>query len=86
MLYAAYAGQRRTAPLDTGVIISINGSIGNIGIPSKILARGRHENYGAAGESTEPYLVVANSTHGFLVAIPEDSTELTHTLQIFKFV
>ena len=88
-LYAAYAGQRKTSNLQFSwgtTTMSIVGAIGNIGIPSAIMTATVVENTKSCGSSDEPFLVVANTSHGFQVAIPEDSDVLTHTIQIFKFV
>ena len=88
VLYAVYAGQRNTPKLNATAVstISIIGSIGNIGIPSKWYSISVVEDTRSYGASKEPFLIIANTANGFVVAIPEDSTTLTHTLQIFKFV
>lgn len=92
-LYAVYAGSRRTSMVQLGVNttnFSMAGAIGNIGIPSKWSLYGVIcsvvEDTKSCGISNEPFLIIANSSNGFVVAIPEDSTNLTHTIQIFKFV
>lgn len=88
-LYAVYAGQRYTSriqfPYGT-TTMSVDGSVGNIGIPSKWLKGTVVEETKSCGESNEPFLIIANTLYGFQVAIPEDSEVLTHTLQMFKFV
>lgn len=92
-VYPVYAGSKRTSMVQFGVSatnFSIAGAIGNIGIPSKWNLYGIIcsvvEDTKNCGISNEPFLIIANSSNGFVVAIPEDSTNLTHTIQIFKFV
>lgn len=89
VLYAAYAGSRRSAPIlvmGNQTVFSITNAIGNIGIPSNIFGATPAAETQKAGASNEPFFIVANNDWGFVVAIPEDSTVLTHTVQIFKFV
>ena len=85
-LYAVYAGKRKMLVDDDTLTVSIDGSIGNIGIPSVIGAFVVATDTKEAGASTEPFLIVANTYYGFQVAIPEGSAVLTHTLQIYKFI
>ena len=92
-LYAVYAGSRNTAPVEFPAFtqpLSISGAIGNIGIPSAFSIESIIgpvvEETASAGESDEPFFAFANKHFGFQVAIPEDSTEFTHTIQILKFV
>lgn len=84
-LYAVYASLRNTAPIGVVGCLSVAGAIGNIGIPSTFLGAQVVEATKAAGKSTEPFLIVANDSWGFIVAIPENSTKFTHTIQMFKF-
>lgn len=61
---------------------------GNLGIPSMALARPTRQDL---MQTSEPFMTlpVDMTEEGdiyLVVAIPEDSTEMTHTLQIFKFI
>lgn len=91
-LYAVYAGRtiagQLTLGTSTAISTYVDGAIGNVTIPSKWATNG----WGNAtinqtiGKSTEPFLIVAHDTDKqYYIAIPEKSTNLTHTIQIFKF-
>lgn len=89
-VYPVYAGRRRTSLVLVGgtskTTLSIANSVGNLGIPSVWMGAPVVEETKNCGKSEEPFLIFVNSTAGFVVAIPEDSTEFTHTLQIYKLI
>lgn len=92
-VYPVYASSRRSSAVQFPSFttsVSVSGSLGNISIPSQWRVAGsvgtvveETQNY---GKSNEPFLIVANSGMGYHVAIPKDSTERTHTLQIYKLI
>ena len=86
-IYPVYAGSRNTSLVGTGrVIFTLMGAIGNIGIPSNWYGSLVVEETQDCGASKEPFLIIANIDNGFYVAIPEDSKEFTHTLEMYKFI
>lgn len=88
-LYAVYAGKRTTPGIKFGFgtsSMSVNGTVGNVGIPSCWIGYQVVDDTRVYGKSEEPFLIIANSDSGFIVAIPEDSTTFKYTIQIFKFV
>lgn len=90
-LYPVYASNRTpriTWANGNAATLYADNAIGNLSIPaawayeSMTVAEGDSK----IANSGEPFLIVANSSCGFQVVIPKDSTNLTHTLRIFKFV
>lgn len=94
-VYPVYAGERQTSKIQFSwgqTSLSVLGGIGNIGIPSAWMTGTVVEDAKSYGSSKEPFLIIANSSAGFVVAIPEKNendeanTDLTHTLQIYKLI
>lgn len=89
VVYAVYGGRRKiilpNASQPNGTLMfTLNGAIGNVGLPSVYAGATKDELWGENGASDEPFLIIANSNSGFQFFIPEDSTNLTRTVQLFK--
>lgn len=80
-LYAVYSGLRKSAPTIGKVMLALGNAVGNLGIIKTIYGSGFIEEYKSAGSSEEPFFISGNT-----ILIADESTEYTHTVQIFKFV
>lgn len=89
VVYAVYGGKRKiilpNASQPNGTLVfTLNGAIGNVGLPSVYAGTAKDEIWGENGASDEPFMIMANNSTGFAFFIPEDSTNLTRTVQLFK--